>query len=278
MPAANDYGRLKGPVLGFVIHMAEGGGTVQYLAGPNARGVSVHYVIERAGRIVQMLHEDRASGSINPRDIRMTDGPEPYGRTAAVAVLGQWANDPNSAVLSLELEGYARDGPNAAQVVSLIKLVADIRTRFPDIGLLGHRDFADYKACPGAYIPWTALGGHGPAGEDMPLIDFTLAKDEQGGTITVKPGGASVVTIDGGDRPTLTAGMVRPAMGPVFLGIRGDLPHYLVFVGTTEIGFVPETQVDFTPAPATGGSSGAGDLEHTVTLLVDGQAVYTGEV
>ena len=58
--AYNTYGPLKGPVLGFVIHMAEGGGTVGFLAGPNARGVSVHYVITRTGQIVQML--PRGSG------------------------------------------------------------------------------------------------------------------------------------------------------------------------------------------------------------------------
>ena len=34
----------------------------------------------------------------------------------------------------------------------------------------------------------------------MPLVDFTLAADEQGGTITVGPAGATVITVDGGDR------------------------------------------------------------------------------
>lgn len=110
------------------------------------------------------------------------------------------------------------------------------------------RPIGDDKGFPQArYL--AALGG--TQEEDVTLIDFTLASDEQGGTIKVKEGGASVVTIDGGDRPSLSAGMVRPTLGPTFLGIRGDLKHYVVFVGTNEIGFVPETQVEFTPyAPA----------------------------
>ena len=76
----------------------------------------------------------------------------------------------------------------------------------------------------------------------MPLVDFTLAADEQGGTITVGPAGATVITVDGGDRPSLEAGMVRPALGPAFLRIRGDLRHYVVFVGTTELVSVAETE------------------------------------
>lgn len=92
---------------------------------------------------------------------------------------------------------------------------------------------------------------------DVPLIDFTLAKNELGGTFKVKEGGASVVTIDGGDRPTLPAGMVRPTVGPVFLGIRGELKHYVVFIGTTEIGFVSENQVDFTPYGVAGADADA---------------------
>lgn len=153
------------PVKAFVVHMAEGGGTVAYLAKDQPNKVSVHYVIERTGRIVRMLGEDRISGSINPRDIRTsTDKPPPdppFGFLTAQDVMGHWHADPNRAVISLEIEGFAASGPNAGQVGSLRSLVADVRTRHPAIGLLGHRDFADYKACPGKLIPWAELGGHG---------------------------------------------------------------------------------------------------------------------
>ena len=95
---------------------------------------------------------------------------------------------------------------------------------------------------------FAALYGEGV--DEVPLIDFTLAQDEKGGTIRVKKGGATVITIDGGDRPSLKAGLVRPALGPATLKIRGDLRHYMLFIGTKEIGFVSENEVEFTPAAA----------------------------
>lgn len=181
--AHNDYGPRKGPVRAFLIHMAEGGGTVGYLSRPNPRGVSVHYVIERDGRIVQMLKESHASGSVNPNDIRTSNGPAPYGATAAKAVMGSWWKDPNSAVISLEIEGYASKGPNIVQRNSLASLVADVRSRYPSMGLLGHRDFADYKACPGAYIPWPKLGGHGVHVAPSPPQMTWSVRIEAGATI-----------------------------------------------------------------------------------------------
>jgi len=167
-----DYGRRTRPVLAFVVHMAEGGGTVGYLARANPNGVSVHWVVERTGRVVQMLREDRISGSIRPTAIRRTDDApfvDPsgdvvqYGATAAKAALERYWSDPNSVVLSCEVEGFASAGPNPAQVDALERLVADVRSRYRRIALLGHRDFASYKRCPGQLIPWGRLGGHYPA-------------------------------------------------------------------------------------------------------------------
>jgi hypothetical protein len=173
--ARYDYGARTRPTRAFLVHMAEGGGTVGYLSRDPARGVSVHYVIEYSGRIVQMLREDHSSGSVNPGDIRTTDDKDGfYGVTAAKAVMGAEWSDPNLAVISCEIEGFAAAGPSPVQSTALRKLVNDVRTRYPAIGLLGHRDFADYKACPGRRIDWTALGGHGQ-GEDMAeiTIEFT---------------------------------------------------------------------------------------------------------
>lgn len=175
--AATDYGRAKGPRLAVTWHMAEGGGTVGYLSRPNPNGVSVHFVVEREGRIVQMLREDHANGSIRPSAIRTTDDPPyglgvpvTYGATAAKDVLGDWWRDPNSATLGVEVEGYAADGPNAAQRDAMAALWTDLRSRYPSLRSLAHRDFADYKACPGRLIPWDRLGGHGPASEDDTMI------------------------------------------------------------------------------------------------------------
>jgi hypothetical protein len=255
--AANDYGPRKGPVRAFVVHMAEGGGTVGFLSRPNTRGVSVHYVIEYSGRIVQMLREDRASGSINPRDLRKTEGPDPYGATVRKAVMGSWDLDPNSAVISLEIEGFAAAGPNDPQMAALWHLVDDVRSRYPTMGLLGHRDFQDYKACPGGHIPWSILGGHGLAGEAM--VNFTAPIDEVGGTITTKTATA-VIPIEGGTRPTLKAGVTRPAIGVFTLDDLDDRPSYLMLVGV-QLCFVAASAVTFTPANGTTTSGDCSALE-----------------
>jgi hypothetical protein len=175
--AANDYGPMPVAARALVVHMAEGGGTVGFLAHPNTRGVSVHFVIEYSGRIVQMLKLDHAAGSINPRDIRTTDDPDGfYGAAAARSVMRDYAQNPNAASWSVEIEGFAKDGPNAAQADALVLLVADLDGR-ESIGLLGHRDFADYKPCPGKLIPWARLGGHGINGDapggDMRFVNLT---------------------------------------------------------------------------------------------------------
>jgi hypothetical protein len=167
--AANDYGVAKGPRLGITWHMAEGGGTVAFLAKANPRGVSVHFVVQGTGEVVQMLLLDHANGSINPQELRTTDDPTyargdlriTYGATAAREVLGVWARDPNSATIGVEIEGFAVNGPNTVQAAAMASLWGYLAGQYPGIRSLAHRDFADYKACPGHLIPWELLGGHG---------------------------------------------------------------------------------------------------------------------
>jgi len=169
--AAYAYGLRKAPALALLVHMAEGGGTVGYLSHDPARGVSVHFVLERDGRIVQMLPLNQASGSVNPRLIRTSDDPPftgynadriVYGASAARAVLGEWWRNPNEAVITIEIEGFAAQGPNLEQRKALVLWSREMRRRLPSLrGNLAHRDFAAYKSCPGRLVNWQGIGGHG---------------------------------------------------------------------------------------------------------------------
>lgn len=190
--AFHDLGPRRGPVLGFLIHMAEGGGTVGFLGKANRRGVSVHYVIEYSGRTVQMLLESHMHSSLRTDVIRTSDDPDGlYGATAARAALGSWATiattlGPNHATIAVELEGKEADGPNSDQAAALVRLGDDVRSRHPDARNLGHRDFTTDKACPGHHIDWAALGGHGPAAED-PMAIIKVGSHGPF-TVTVGPG------------------------------------------------------------------------------------------
>jgi hypothetical protein len=243
--AHHDYGERTGPVRAFVVHMAEGGGTVGYLSRANPNGVSVHYVIERTGRIVQMLREDHAGGHVNPRMLRTTEGPPPYGATVRREVMGAWDRDPNAATIAVEVEGFASTGPNPAEVQSLIELVGDVRTRYPTIGLLGHRDFQDYKRCPGVRIPWPALGGHGPREADMPGLRTRPGANLGSGVARIAAG-REVIRVEDRVRTSLTIDATRAAVGPFLCEDLGDLPGYLVNVGASTC-WVREADAAYTP-------------------------------
>lgn len=191
----------RGPRKAVVWHMAEGGGTVGWLSGGNdPNGVSVHYVIEYTGRVVQMLSLSQMHTSIKPTAIRSTDDkpfdwrgtPIVYGATAARAVMGDWANTaktlgPNHASIAVEFEGFASRGPNDKQKDAAALLWAYLADQYPGIRSLAHRDFQSYKACPGKFIPWEELGGHGPIiAKDNDMPSFTILKDKPIGSLTLR--------------------------------------------------------------------------------------------
>lgn len=180
VPAWFDYGAFHKPVIGFGIHMAEGGGTVGYLdksGNPPPRGVSVHFVIEYSGAIVQMLDVTHACGGMNPDD-RSTNKAY-YGHDILVAVLGANWFDPNGVSIQIEIEGFAKDGPNAKQVASVIKLVAELRKVIPTLrGAFGHADQTDTKGCPGTTVAmrnlFDAIGGHGLWKDDNDVVPLAI--------------------------------------------------------------------------------------------------------
>lgn len=205
--AAPDHWSRDGvPILAIVIHHAEGGGTVSWLTRPD--GNSSHYVVEYTGRVVQMVREDRAAGSINPTLVRLGDDAPfdylgetvTYGATANKAALGEHWRNPNAAVIAIEVEGFARDGPNEKQRSALVDLVGDIRTRYPGLPTLGHRDFQNYKACPGKRIPWVDYGGHGtPKESDVRFIQASGLTATPSSRLLRLPQGTPLYGFDGSE-------------------------------------------------------------------------------
>lgn len=233
VPSAHDLGPAKGPRLAVVWHMAEGGGTVGYLSRPNANGVSVHFVVEYTGRIVQMLALDHMHSSIRTSDIRTTDDmPYPegdeivtYGRTAARAALGDWADiahgtlGPNHATIAVEVEGFAKDGPNAKQTVAITSLARDLDAK----AHLGHRDFADYKACPGHDFPWSWVGGHG----ERVAMDWKITTGYPGTFTCTTRQGAGWIHPDTGKVTPMPQGTVVNIIAHAHVGAPWNLPGYL---------------------------------------------------
>lgn len=137
-----------------VLHMAEGGGTVDWLTHP-PNDNSSHFVVEYSGRVVQMVRDGDADHSLHWDTANWSAST--CGGTFASAVarrlLGDGVDDPNAHLFAVECEGTAAAGPNDKQRVSLRALIADLVNRHPTLrGLLGHRDFQGYKACPGCHV------------------------------------------------------------------------------------------------------------------------------
>jgi hypothetical protein len=249
VPAPDHWPR-QTPIRAIAIHHAEGGGTVSWLTRPD--GNSSHYVVEYTGRIVQMVKENRAAGSIDPSKVRTTDDPPftylgesiTYGVTANKAALGDAWKNPNSAVIAIEVEGFARVGPNAAQRGSLRSLVKDIRSRHGNLPALGHRDFQNYKPCPGKLIPWIDYGGHGIAEEEQ-LRSFTYTDEAASGWYTVSGDDHLYLRLRTNTLHPIGDGVRKRAFGPVTLtdgGITGPAdPRKVGYVINGEAAFMLNT-------------------------------------
>lgn len=152
------------------------------LRDPEAK-VSAHYVVDEDGAILKLVEEERRAWH---------------------AGQGVWQGetDCNAASIGIEIVnpghefGY-RDFP-AAQLASVIELVADIRARWtiPDVRIIAHSDLApERKQDPGERFPWKRLAGEGhglwfePAPERIAALGPPLKVGDEGlGVIVLRAG------------------------------------------------------------------------------------------
>jgi len=214
-PTKNIYkARTPSQIRGFVVHMAEGNNVAAYLSHDPARGVSVQYTVEADGEIVSMVPESRTAGSMNPLVTRH-DTIGYYGWDHLHYVLGDLAENPNVGSIAIEVAGKHVDGPSEKQIVSLVRLFEDCRTRYPRLKPLGHRDQQNVKPCPGTTAAirdmFARMGGHGMDYQKEPKnvasIDFVpdrICDVLVGSTLFTTPGSGSIgVTTDPVTRPHL---------------------------------------------------------------------------
>lgn len=130
-----------------VIHYtasSSAGEALRTLTSPE-EGVSAHYLVERDGTIVQLVDE---------RARAWHAGASRWGPT----------RDLNSASIGIELDNDGSEPYPAAQIDSLLRLLADLRERhrLSPAAFLGHSDVAPRrKVDPGPRFPWATLAAHG---------------------------------------------------------------------------------------------------------------------
>lgn len=187
-------------------HFAQGGGTDTWLTRQDgAQGNnSCHIVLKYSGAIRQIVEFDDSSWSLHiSYDSDTNDAPD-YGifglRHVKDALGDGWA-DPNRYIIAIEIEGFYQDGPNGAQKATMLRLAQFLEGEFPKAVHLGHRDFQDYKPCPGPtpfknLLPHAGRLGTATPTEETPMLDFypTTGGD---GTVTLKDGRGLVNLVTG---------------------------------------------------------------------------------
>jgi hypothetical protein len=263
-PGGRDPRRVYAPAY----HMAQGGGTVHFLSvfGSVANNNSSTLVIDYDGRVTQMVKAVDADHSLHVDvDADMRDAPDFGIFSAAIAAtvlapagLGSLDrfDDVLPHLVSIECEGFAYGTPipkpgqagydprmnpagglNDKQIAALVGIVDPwIRATFPNVrGNLGHRDFQDYKPCPGGRFPWASIGGHGLFEESVMGLSLSLPSTAIAGLLTI-PAEVLAIRVSDGEHYTVTTAATRPAYVASFAGggssgylvdLRGDVAHFI---------------------------------------------------
>lgn len=123
-------------------------------------GIGYHYVIRANGAIERGRPED---------SIGSHAGPQGNGDSIGIVLTGN----------------FQAGKPTTAQIDSLVKLIKDLRSRYGDLKVIGHKDVMA-TACPGKNFPWAELRQRleGPQVADQWKLDI-IAKAKAAGLITV---------------------------------------------------------------------------------------------
>jgi len=181
-----------------VWHFAQGGGTDSWLLHPTGDNSS-HIVLKYSGAIRQMVDFADAAHSLH---ISRPDGPPGTGDygifslDAAQAALGDGWRDPNTQIITIEVEGFASSGANADQLETIPRLARWLEEQFPRAVHLGHRDFQNYKPCPGPTLFRGLLphGGRLTTGQENELIFIETERLPYGGRYVI-PANKEVIGI-----------------------------------------------------------------------------------
>jgi hypothetical protein len=136
---------------------------------------------------------------------------------------------------------------------------------------LGHRDFQNYKACPGKLIPWKDYGGHAVAGgtEDMPGVRWQYEDTAKAGWVTIVGDDHSYLNLSTGELHPIAANTRKRAFGIASLvdrGISGPAdPRKNGYIINKEAAFVITDDAAFQPDMP--------DAKHVIDapLYVDGK-------
>lgn len=95
-----------------------------------------HYVVQADGTVTQLLGEDKVS-----------NGVKGFNSTSInVAYIG-----------GIDAQGKAADNRTAEQKASLVKLLKELKGRYPKAEILGHRDISPDRNGNGIVDPWERI-------------------------------------------------------------------------------------------------------------------------
>lgn len=235
-------------VRGIVWHFAEGGGTDYWLTREDgAQGDnSCHIVVKYDGSIRQIVEFDDASWSLH---WNMSGNYTDFGIFKPVRTREIIGSDPNRHIIAIEVEGFWKNGPLTTQRNTILRLAKYLEEQFPEAIHMGHRDFQDYKACPGPSLFTNFLPHHGRLTQenDMPGLPTTLPNSAPySGTAVITKGVKAIRLHDRAEYevPFTVTRVVNRA------NLSGDLsgPGYLVDLNGDQTHFIREgLGVTFTP-------------------------------